>query len=516
MECESTQAAIGNDERSNSSLPGCLGINWSEEQRQLWQRLTDLTLDAPDVSFCFSRRLAQENSWSIEYSRRVVEEYKRFLFLCLSADHASCPSDQVDQAWHLHLTYTRLYWTQLCQQTLQRPLHHEATRGGPAQHQKHVDMYQQTLNSYRSFFHCDAPADIWPPVEKRFGLSVKFRRVNTRDYWVIPHPWKAFLGLSRAFQRAVSSVFAAALILPLAVNIVNPFEMVGPDFLMLYAALYVVALIAALIVRSSLYQGHAAADREELTPYEAAALGNNSTTAVGAAVCRLVHDEYLQEVSSATETNTEGPVFLRTNKVADRNADVLETAILQTAENSSSALTFKELYSAGLPALSEIDERLQVRDLKPGSESHPLRLLPSAIMFMLLFFGLVKVAIGVSRHRNVGLLVVFCIITCITMLVVYLRPAMTAAGKRVLQRFKAKASVDKARISDGTLSGHELAAVVGVYGLALVTAPHLLGVQSAWKSAFPSTSTASGCSTSSCSGGGDGGGGGGCGGCGGD
>ena len=42
-------------------------------------------------------------------------------------------SEQVDAAWHLHLTYTRSYWDRFCKETLGQPLHHDPTRGGPAE-----------------------------------------------------------------------------------------------------------------------------------------------------------------------------------------------------------------------------------------------------------------------------------------------------------------------------------------------------------------------------------------------
>ncbi len=44
----------------------------------------------------------------------MFDEYRRFAFLAATAGHPVTPSDAVDQAWHLHLTYSRDYWDRFC------------------------------------------------------------------------------------------------------------------------------------------------------------------------------------------------------------------------------------------------------------------------------------------------------------------------------------------------------------------------------------------------------------------
>src|SRR5260221_356074 len=79
-----------------------------------------------------------------------------------------CPSEDVDAAWHLHLTYTRSYWKRFCGEVLGRQLHHEPTRGGPAENTKHLAMYEATLAVYREAFGEEPPRDIWTPARERF------------------------------------------------------------------------------------------------------------------------------------------------------------------------------------------------------------------------------------------------------------------------------------------------------------------------------------------------------------
>lgn len=164
----------------------------SAEQQMRGQKLSRLILDDPVSPLSFSRRLAKENNWSGTYTARVVEEYRRFLVLCMAASHICCPSDQVDQVWHLHLTYKRSYWDDLCRSILKRPLHHEATRGGTFEQQKHVCLYHQTITSYAQFFGQTPPADIWPTADIRFGQDTQFRRINLSTHWILPGPLVAF------------------------------------------------------------------------------------------------------------------------------------------------------------------------------------------------------------------------------------------------------------------------------------------------------------------------------------
>src|SRR5687768_8348674 len=106
------------------------GAQLNDAQRELWARLEGLALDDPAAALTFSRRLARENQWTFAYTGRVVAEYKRFVFLAREAGHPVSPSEAVDQAWHLHLTYTESYWQEMCAGILGRRLHHHPTKGG--------------------------------------------------------------------------------------------------------------------------------------------------------------------------------------------------------------------------------------------------------------------------------------------------------------------------------------------------------------------------------------------------
>src|SRR5437764_7950218 len=121
-------------------------------QAELYQRINDFSFDPPGTRRSFGRRLAEENGWDAAFARRVLDEYKKFAFLAVVAGHPVAPSDAVDQAWHLHLLYTRSYWEHFCPEVLGRPLHHGPSRGDPAERRSFHDWYAQTLASYERFF----------------------------------------------------------------------------------------------------------------------------------------------------------------------------------------------------------------------------------------------------------------------------------------------------------------------------------------------------------------------------
>jgi hypothetical protein len=80
---------------------------WTPEVQAMWAKLESLQFDSNNAVLDFSARLSKENGWTRAFTARVIQEYKRFLLLAMHAGHPVTPSEAVDQAWHLHLVYTR-------------------------------------------------------------------------------------------------------------------------------------------------------------------------------------------------------------------------------------------------------------------------------------------------------------------------------------------------------------------------------------------------------------------------
>lgn len=161
----------------------------------LWQRIAEHCIGPADASLSFSARLARENRWSAAHAERVIGEYKRFCYLAVTAGIEVTPPDAVDQAWHLHLTYSRDYWQTFCPQVLGTALHHGPTRGGEADRNRFYRQYADTLAAYEAAFGASPPADIWPDAHRRFAVDPGGVRVNLFDDIVCPRRVALALGL---------------------------------------------------------------------------------------------------------------------------------------------------------------------------------------------------------------------------------------------------------------------------------------------------------------------------------
>jgi len=157
-----------------------------EPDHPVWLALQTYEIGPPDAALTFHARLARENRWTPAFAERVIAEYKRFCFLAVTAGHEVTPSDAVDQAWHLHLTYSRDYWERFCPEVLGVPLHHGPTAGGKAERQRYFEQYARTLESYEAAFGAVPPLEIWPAAAQRFGSDPLAFRVNPRSVIILP------------------------------------------------------------------------------------------------------------------------------------------------------------------------------------------------------------------------------------------------------------------------------------------------------------------------------------------
>jgi hypothetical protein len=191
------------------------GAQQTQETSALWQRLTQYNIDTAEAKLNFAQRLARENNWTQAFAEQALVEYKRFMFLIVHTGRPQTPSDQVDQVWHLHLTYSQSYWQEFCPKILGQNIHHGPTKGGQQQRILFRAQYAQTLHDYEQSFG-KAPAEFWPSVDDRFKNATEFVRVNTKETWLIKKPlwlismkskhW-ASIGLTGVLSSAAFNAF---------------------------------------------------------------------------------------------------------------------------------------------------------------------------------------------------------------------------------------------------------------------------------------------------------------------
>ena len=161
--------------------------DWPVEAIALWRRLSAHSFENPEDGLDLTRRLAREQGWTLERARGAIDEYRRFCFLCCVAEEPLTPSQEVDEVWHLHLTYTMDYWQRFCSQVLGVALHHWPTRGGQAEGWRYREQYARTLTAYERWFRVPQ-IDFWPESRERFADPARIRRVDLRHHLVLPRP----------------------------------------------------------------------------------------------------------------------------------------------------------------------------------------------------------------------------------------------------------------------------------------------------------------------------------------
>lgn len=483
------------------------------QQAELYTRIQEFFLDENDAVYPFSKRLAKENDWSAEYTKRAIKEYKKFAFLSVVAGHTVTPSEKVDQVWHLHLTYTHSYWNEFCSKVLQRPLHHHPTRGGSVEHHKFQDLYIKTLASYEHFFGQIPPADIWSAPHIRFGCDTKFTRVNIQENWVLPKSLFKLskINISRLRLRYLGNIspvfimpFSWGLIVAnneplLAASINNPLNLNGSEFLWFYFLVTSITLVIARNLRwfLSTSVNNSLNESCSLNGYELAYLNGGAYRAVDAAIAKLVQDKVIK-VSATSRT-------LHLENAPSANSHPLEKSIAEAMiEESISGTNYaaiETIRTRVISATNPIKRNLENQGLLVSDRQAKKIQIATAIPVLAVFLlGISKIFVGISRGKPVGLLIVMCILTVIFALLLLAKPHRTRFGDRTLNSYRLSYS----NSSDIT------------FAFALFGSAVLIGSLADLKQAFAPPSTSSGGDGGVCGGDGGGGGcGGGCGGCGG-
>ncbi|MFN7245417.1 MAG: TIGR04222 domain-containing membrane protein [Microcystis sp.] len=379
------------------------------QQTELYKRIQAFALDRPDSQLSFSQRLAKDNGWSLGYTQRAIEEYKKFIFLAVAAGHPVTPSDQIDQVWHLHLTYTRLYWQEFCPKILQTTLHHEPTRGGSSEQLKFGSWYSKTLESYEQFFGHIPPIDIWPKPKDRFGRDLHFIRINTQQSWVLSKP-NLTIFLKPQLRKIGIFTFLAFLSLMITgcqiiSQIPNPMNFTGPEFLTFYISLVVMGIALAAWLRFSLCLVSTNTKQQpDLNTYEIAFLAGGNHRLIMAAITSLVKQGYVEVLKEKSPFGRTQSKLVVTGKI-DAIADPVEKAVAQDILATDGAI--EQVFRKSTGMKDSIRARLEQLGLfLSDAQAFKAQIYPSLIVVILLGIGLCKMAVGISRDKPVGLLLI--------------------------------------------------------------------------------------------------------------
>jgi uncharacterized protein (TIGR04222 family) len=473
------------------------------DRAALLDRILSFDVDGVDSpALPFAARLARENGWSRPHAERVIREYKRFVFLAMTAGFPVCPSEDVDAAWHLHLTYTRSYWKRFCGEVLGQPLHHDPTKGGPAEADKHLAMYDRTLAAYREAFGERPPADVWPPAAERFGDDLRHRVVNTAHNWVIP---KA--PIRRILQITAVGLLVALFVPGCAGGELNPFNLVGADFLYFLIPLMLAAVCAGRVIRSSMRKpdpepgDHAIGLNWEQAAYLAGGYPRLTTAAlarlVGSGAARVSADRKWVEVAGPMPDDLTPVERAAWGQLPVYNTPAQLKPVLDAVE-ARFATQAANLEAEGFAIPKSRQVGIVFAALVP-------------LLLVVLFLGVPRLLMGVSGGKSVGYLIATLLIGGFVGAVVSVAGnwRVTRRGENLLTWMRSQHAGLKAPASGSSTGSAGLA--VALFGTAVLVGFGLEELK-AW---FPRQTSGSGCGSGCGSGDGGGGCGGGCGGCGG-
>ena len=243
---------------------------------QLLRRIEAHGFDAPDDPLGFETRLADDNGWTLGHARAVVAEYRRFLVLTQLAKEPVSPSQDVDQAWHLHLTRTAHY-AAFCEALFGRFLHHEPGRSDGGDAARHRQMYEYTRKVYRRGFGAAPPEAVW----SRPGQPLPSDPMPG-PRWTVPRT----LQPGRRLGWACVALALALSLLPGAWRVLWPLMASSIEWFLLEAVV-VAGLLAWIVSRTkkSVRQAHR---RDTLDPFEVAWFGGGAARMAMTGIATLV------------------------------------------------------------------------------------------------------------------------------------------------------------------------------------------------------------------------------------
>lgn len=296
----------------------------------------------------------------------------------------------------------------------------------------------------------------------------------------------------------------------------NPFDLIGAEFLGFYIVLFIVGLIVANVLRWNLRGPGGALERlDNLTPYEIAYLARGAPAAIDACLVRLIHHHVLG-------LDADGWLTRLKTRVPD-HAHELEKTLASTVANKP-AQSAEQIRTLATPNADKIRARLETLGLLVTPDRNNLiRVTSAGVMAGVVLVGLLRCGFGAINSRAFEFLALLLLISVVP-IILFLkwRFFRTRRGDETLRqlRYENDALKTVAGPRSNELSDADLIIALGLFGPAVLAGgPHANLMPRLQQPRGDSSSGSSGgcssCGGSSC--GSDGGscGGGGCGGCGG-
>lgn len=124
----------------------------------LWLKLNLMNAQGLQAFAPMMQMVQQQMGVNTEMAQRVIEEYRKFLFLAMRAGHQVIPPGVVNDVWMMHLQNAQNYWENLGQMITEKPVAQGIDAKSFA---SMADAWAATLKSYETIFGSKPPMDIW-------------------------------------------------------------------------------------------------------------------------------------------------------------------------------------------------------------------------------------------------------------------------------------------------------------------------------------------------------------------
>jgi uncharacterized protein (TIGR04222 family) len=247
----------------------------------------------------------------------------------------------------------------------------------------------------------------------------------------------------------------------------NEFELVGTQFLPFYMIVMLATTSGALITRAALKNVIGQYSDLDMSAYDAAYLTGGDKRVVDAAVAKLLVSEVL--------TATALPPAIRVTGVMPGNADPVEHSVFQ-AITLHTISNVRDIYGHVSPISQRIRPKLIEAGLILSAErTAAIRTICTLLTLTpVVFWGLPKILLGLSRHKPVTFLVILCAIGLGTAVWFFCQQCIrTSRGDDAVEYLKGQNRSLEYSLTHGSPgTGTEVALALGLFGTAiLLTSP---------------------------------------------
>lgn len=117
---------------------------------EIWHKIEDFQFENSPQEYGFVTRLAYENSWTEDFTRKAILEYKKFMYLVSVNDTMLSPSEIVDIVWHQHLIYSDSYH-KFCE-ILEKQIKHLPSTHNSEETHLFNEAFKNTETKYKEIF----------------------------------------------------------------------------------------------------------------------------------------------------------------------------------------------------------------------------------------------------------------------------------------------------------------------------------------------------------------------------